>query len=552
MPSIASAPSRSRNKAAAAPPLPDPQPQDDRGEEEMAETLDAAAAPPPVPAPAAPALEPAIVPESWLARDVPIWRRMEMVADDGRAESPAREAFWRTHVWYLYRQSPEIVKADPNERKYIARGNYSIDEEWVKKSYGGGRYLLYLKNRKTQDMLNQEGFSIDGDPKLQADERLIPRPSAAPAAVAAAPLGAPASAELAELRAKIDELQARPGADKSALDQLNAMYELIQKMNPAPAAPVAGGELNTLLMGLLSKLLNSSMDNMFKGKSLVEELKSMGEIMSQLGWAPPGKQNGGGREDWRAVLAREIPGALDKLTQIAQTWSATEQAKYQAMRLAAERRRQSAAPPAAELPPAPPNLSSHGFVGQQTEGASGSSSVTQPAANAGARRLEIVPVGAPPIAITAPAPAPESPAVTEAVPAAPVALAAPAEGAAVRIPVYLEGRFEDGSIDLEYVSRKIVRYYKNEDTGYAVAVSLKDQYPDFYAMFREIFQDPKQAKTIALADPVLSEIANDPTLVEDDAGEAVKKFDHFLEEFCEEMRFPPPGAGAAVSAELPA
>src|SRR5260221_4534661 len=56
------------------------------------------------------------------------------------------EREWEDRMVYLYRQDKNIIKEDAKDNNYIERITHAFDEDYVKKSHGGGRFLAILKN----------------------------------------------------------------------------------------------------------------------------------------------------------------------------------------------------------------------------------------------------------------------------------------------------------------------------------------------------------------------------------------------------------------------
>jgi hypothetical protein len=87
------------------------------------------------------------------------------------------DAFWDRLSIYLYRRPDDegrMVKNAPNQRgKYLPGGvlHQSIDEEFVAKKWGGGKYTAYLK-LDSKEMIREHTFSIDGPPKVLEGQTL--------------------------------------------------------------------------------------------------------------------------------------------------------------------------------------------------------------------------------------------------------------------------------------------------------------------------------------------------------------------------------------------
>ena len=87
------------------------------------------------------------------------------------------DAFWDRLSIYLYRRPDDegrMVKNAPNQRgKYLPGGvlHQSIDEEFVSKKWGGGKYTAYLK-LDSKETIREHTFSIDGPPKVLEGQTL--------------------------------------------------------------------------------------------------------------------------------------------------------------------------------------------------------------------------------------------------------------------------------------------------------------------------------------------------------------------------------------------
>jgi len=74
------------------------------------------------------------------------------------------EGAWDELMIYLYRLEPAIANRS-GEKKYIEKYCSAIDEDSVKRQFGGGKYHCYLKRDTTT--VREHKFSIDGPPILQ-------------------------------------------------------------------------------------------------------------------------------------------------------------------------------------------------------------------------------------------------------------------------------------------------------------------------------------------------------------------------------------------------
>ncbi len=114
--------------------------------------------------------------------------------------------------------------------------------------------------------------------------------------------------------------------------------------------------------------------------------------------------------------------------------------------------------------------------------------------------------------VTAP---PAAPAPVQVMP--PVEPAQPEPAAEAAMPA-------GGFPDFDAIKRQLVRLYKKEHTGYAVALVLKESYADYIGLFAQAFGNAGDLKAFAREDAILSEIAADPG------------FDEFIADFITEMQ----------------
>lgn len=79
------------------------------------------------------------------------------------------EAWWERMSLYLYRRPDDEGRMVKNEgpRKYVPGGvlRQPVDEEFIAKKWGGGKYTLYLK-LDSKETLREHTFVIDGTPKV--------------------------------------------------------------------------------------------------------------------------------------------------------------------------------------------------------------------------------------------------------------------------------------------------------------------------------------------------------------------------------------------------
>ena len=248
----------------------------------------------------------------------------------------------------------------------------AIDEAWIASRYGGGTYgvKIYAKDGKSSFDRN---VLVAGEPKLSAREKAAQAPAAAPASngdglgrlvdvlertidrldrqhappAAAAP--SPGAKEIIEtmgaledLRAKINPAPAAPPAPKSALDDLDKLLGIVEKLKPAP--PPESPLQKTLIDAVVAQIAKPK-------QTLIEELKGLGELLPLI-------QNfaGGGDKDWKSALittaAEKLPEVIEGVGNI--MGKRVEEAKALAVRAEAIARvRAAGLAPAAPIPAGP-------------------------------------------------------------------------------------------------------------------------------------------------------------------------------------------------------
>ncbi len=80
---------------------------------------------------------------------------------------------WKRRKLYIYRVWPRVEKKD--EAHYLTVISHPIDEEWLKQTFGSGRYLMLLRDSVLKKAIAQHTFSvhdIDYPPKLNSREVL--------------------------------------------------------------------------------------------------------------------------------------------------------------------------------------------------------------------------------------------------------------------------------------------------------------------------------------------------------------------------------------------
>jgi hypothetical protein len=278
-----------------------------------------------------------------------------------------------------------------------------IDENWIANRYGGGVYgiRIYSKDGKSS---YEPALRITGEPKpspreraqqaatappasngdngigrlVDVLERTIDRLQQHPVTPAAAPSqGAKEIIEtmsaLEDLRAKVHPAPPTPPAPKSALDDIQSILQLVEKLKPAP--PQETPFEKAMREAMVAQLTQPK-------KSLIDELEGLGKLLPLI-------QNfaGGEKADWKTALIEKglervpeiidgVGKVMDKRVSEAQALAVRDQARAQAIAIA----RGSAAAPAAPIPAGP--------VPVQT-------SAKAPAEPAPWKPLEVVPIDEP-------------------------------------------------------------------------------------------------------------------------------------------------------------
>jgi hypothetical protein len=205
---------------------------------------------------------------------------LELIQEPGKLKAAiATEDFWPMlrkfpdSLWtdgrlslYLYRRPDDeglMIKNPEGAKKYIKVLHQPVDEEWVSKNYGGGKYTLYLK--LDSDLTIREcTFPIDGPPKVKSGQVIeldgkpvAVSPAAAPPTsqpsetaqiITAQSAAAQASVELVKEGVKgVMEMQndltrkqlGLDGQQKDPLDTLKTLLEIVNLQRPAAAPPAA-------------------------------------------------------------------------------------------------------------------------------------------------------------------------------------------------------------------------------------------------------------------------------------------------------------------------
>jgi hypothetical protein len=157
---------------------------------------------------------------------------------------------------YLYRRPDDdglmVNNAPDAKRKYAKVYHQPVDEEFISKHWGGGKYTLYLK-LDNDETIKECTFLIDGPPKVQPGQTVII--DGKPTTVGAAPaptIDAPRSDVASVIQASAD-------ANKQNMEILaegsKAAIQLVRDQVSQSAKPEGKSELMEVLVPLLPALL---------------------------------------------------------------------------------------------------------------------------------------------------------------------------------------------------------------------------------------------------------------------------------------------------------
>jgi hypothetical protein len=378
-----------------------------------------------------------------------------------------------------------------------------IDEAWIAARYGGGVYGVKVYSKKDGKGGFDPAVRIAGLPKLSPRERTepaTPTPAASngdngigrlvdvlertidrldrqhpPAATAAPPQGA---REIIETMSALEDLRKKvnpePPAPKSALEDLGAILQIVDKLKPPP--PVESPLQKALLDAVIAQVT-------IPKKSLIDELEGLGKLLPLI-------QNfagGGGGTDWKQLLIEKgldrvpeiidgVGKVMDKRVNEAQALAAREQARARLVEVA------RGVAPASPIPTGPAPV--------QT-----SAKPAEPAEPAPWRPLSVVP-------IDGQSPAQASPA--EVIPPG-VAITDEQARAAAAIDAYLKNR--------------VVQLVAQHAEAGLVVDFIDSASPELGAMLSQATES--QIREFIGADPVLAEIKGLP------------HYESFLREFLE-------------------
>jgi hypothetical protein len=377
----------------------------------------------------------------------------------------------------------------------------AIDEGWIATRYGGGTYGVKIYSKDGKSSFDPKVI-VAGEPKLPKSQQAATAPAPAgdngigrlvdvlertidrldrqhpPAATAAPSQGAK---EIIETMSALEELRAKvnpaPPAPKSALEDLGAILQIVDKLKPPP--PVESPLQKALLDAVIAQVT-------IPKKSLIDELEGLGKLLPLI-------QNfagGGDKADWKTALitaaTEKLPDVIegvgkvmDKRVSEAQALALREQARAQTMAIA-----RGAAPiPAGPVPAAP---------GVQT-----SAKPAEPAEPAPWRPLSVVPIDGHP---------------------ATAAPAAPAEVIPPGVAITDEQARAAAAID-GFLKNRVVQLVAQHAEAGLVVDFIDSASPELGAMLSQATES--QIREFIGADPVLAEIKGLP------------HYEAFLREFLE-------------------
>ncbi len=185
-----------------------------------------------------------------LVDDLPTFRAAISTISFWELMTDLPPALWESElVIYLYRLDPKMKNKD-GDFKYIEVVNHPINEQWVKDTCGGGKYLAYLKYGKQQ--LKEIRFYIDGPPIFKEGQTIVGQvaPTAAPPATGRSELAEAIDATSKASNAGIEIMQK---GMESAIALQTKLTEKSLGLTPAPTATPGPGD--RLIEALLPRLL---------------------------------------------------------------------------------------------------------------------------------------------------------------------------------------------------------------------------------------------------------------------------------------------------------
>lgn len=260
-------------------------------------------------------------------RGMSIWQAMERMTDDD----------WSDKMLYLYRVQPWTVNKHTKQKiGALHKGGFpGISKQEIERTFGGGRFRLYLKMGKST--LCDAYAEIDGKPRLTADEELmvpdapeqngraVTDPNLAAvlnllhetmeekrdqAAAAGDKDSATAFNKSLELMAtastRANQLVAEAGKGTSLADTVATLKTLLEM-----AAPKGSDFTNKLMLTLLDRVVGQpaqAANPATQFKEMLESLRSFKELFPE-----PESPVGG---NWKEMAVNAIPQVLKHLAEM--------------------------------------------------------------------------------------------------------------------------------------------------------------------------------------------------------------------------------------------
>jgi hypothetical protein len=276
----------------------------------------------------------------------------------------------------------KVYREEPKKEGYLCKVlGEAVDESWIFERYGGGTFMVRIWSKAGKSHL-ERNVKIAGPPKLTPTE--LPAPAAAVVAPVPAENGRDFASVLALLEKTIERLErvqagnSQPShAQDAAVDIVaSAAKRAIELAGANAPAPAAQNSLDADLQRLkamkdifmpakppeddFDKALKQAMLKKFldpppsQNKSLIEELKGLGEVRELLGW----NEGGGKGEHWTTALIHQAPAVLERLSEISTQRVQATQNELERTKIVARAR--GAMPPAGPaISPAPVQTSAN-------------------------------------------------------------------------------------------------------------------------------------------------------------------------------------------------
>jgi len=279
---------------------------------------------------------------------------------------------WDELMIYLYRLEPAIANRS-GEKKYIEKYCSAIDEDSVKRQFGGGKYHCYLKRDTTT--VREHKFSIDGPAILQEGQtyRGTGQPAVPPAPLSSeegisrivgevirATKGDPTAAnagieimkkgmmDTLEIQKSMSIAQAGSPTGNPIADKL--LDRAIAKLDDKPPASNLSEQLSVIRE--LAKILKPESSEKNPAPSITEQFSVVKELLGvetlKEVFEMRGGGDGGPRGPWWVSL---LTGLVDKMPTMLSEFARMQEAAFQRALIAASVTGRTL--PGTILPPAP-------------------------------------------------------------------------------------------------------------------------------------------------------------------------------------------------------